>query len=90
MANRLGPEHTPEAYVFDSTGVVRYRGAIDNGTGQEEDPAGTNAKNPGSYLSQALDAVLAGKRVAVPRSKSFGCMVHAAAGPGSGTSAAAW
>ncbi len=68
LADQLGAQMTPEALVLDSHGEVRYRGFIDD------------AKNPARVtnhgLRGALDAVLAGKPVPNPETKSFGCTIH--------------
>ena len=68
LADRLGARMTPEAFVLDQHGDIRYRGFIDD------------AKNPArvthSGLRGALDAVLAGTPVTNPETKSFGCTIH--------------
>jgi peroxiredoxin len=47
----------PHAFVLDAKGVLRYSGAID------DDPAGTRKEGVKHYLSDAIDAVVAGKPV---------------------------
>jgi hypothetical protein len=68
LADRLGAQMTPEALVLDSHGEVRYRGFIDD--------AKNAARVTNQGLRGALDAVLAGKPVANPVTKSFGCTIH--------------
>ena len=67
LAMKLGAEFTPEVYVLDKDGSVRYHGGIDD------------AQNPARVKTQslrlALDAVLAGKSVAAPVTKAFGCTI---------------
>lgn len=67
MADRLGAQYTPESFVIDREGVVRYHGRIDD------------AQNPArvrqSSLRLAIDAVLAGREVAAPETKTFGCTI---------------
>ena len=67
MADRLGAQYTPESYVIDQDGVIRYHGRIDD------------AQNPArvrqSSLRLAIDAVLAGREVAAPETKTFGCTI---------------
>lgn len=67
LIEALDASWTPESFVVDAAGVVRYRGAIDD------------ARNPArvtrNYLSDALDAVLSGKAVPVPETRSFGCTI---------------
>jgi G3E family GTPase len=67
LAGALGAEVTPQAFVFDRDGVLRYKGYIDD------------ARNPARVrvqgLRNALDAVMAGKPVARPETKAFGCTI---------------
>ena len=67
MADRLGADYTPESFVIDREGVVRYHGRIDD------------AQNPArvrqSSLRLAIDAVLAGGKVPKPETKAFGCVI---------------
>ena len=67
IARRLAPRRTPEAFVIDREGVVRYHGRIDD------------AQNPArvrqSSLRLAIDAVLAGRDVPAPETKAFGCAI---------------
>ena len=65
IADRFGASVTPEAYVIDSSGTLRYWGEIDN----SKDPAGVTA-HP---LADAIDAVVAGKTVPVAKTSAFGC-----------------
>lgn len=61
---------TPEMYVITKAGTVAYAGGIDN------DPQGEKGADRVNYVQQALDAVLADKAVATPKTKSYGCSVH--------------
>ena len=62
-----GPVATPHCFVFDKDRILRYAGRIDGsekpGTGRGED------------IRNAVDAVLAGKPVATPVTKVFGCSI---------------
>src|SRR5690606_6609011 len=62
---QYGPVATPHAFVFDAGRKLRYVGRIDQsekpGTGRAED------------LRHALDDLLAGREVATPETKTFGC-----------------
>lgn len=71
IADRLGAERTPEAFVLDRDRVVRYRGRIDDqfGVGYQR-PSATRAD-----LELALEQVLAGKSVEVPRTEAVGCII---------------
>ena len=67
MADRLGAEYTPESFVIDREGVVRYRGRIDDA----QNPARVRQNS----LRLAIDAVLAGRDVPAPETKAFGCTI---------------
>jgi peroxiredoxin len=67
VANRFGAEVTPENYVIDASGVIRYHGSIDDS--QNEARVRTRG------LRLALDALLAGKPVATAQTKAFGCTI---------------
>lgn len=62
IADRLGAERTPEAFLVDQTGTLRYRGWV-------------KSKQESPDLQRALDAVLDGKPVRRPLTKAFGCAV---------------
>jgi len=64
-ARAYGVVATPEVFVIDPSGVVRYHGSPDADHG---DPS-LDAR----WLRDALDAVLAGNEVAHPRSAPTGC-----------------
>jgi peroxiredoxin len=61
---------TPDMYVINKDGVLVYEGAIDNQPDPFHDPS--KAQN---YVSAAIDALLAGKPVAVAETKPYGCGV---------------
>jgi len=68
ISKLYGPIATPHAYVFDKSRKLVYTGRIDN----VEKPT----KTPTSFdLRDAIDAVLAGKDVAVKSTKVFGCSI---------------
>jgi peroxiredoxin len=62
IADRLGADRTPEAFLVDGTGRLRYRGWV-------------KSKQESPDLQRALDAVLAGRPVRRPVTKAFGCAV---------------
>ncbi|MEU5100096.1 thioredoxin family protein [Streptomyces sp. NPDC020996] len=66
-ARAFGATATPEVFVLDPAGVVRYHGAPD---GDHDDPA-QNAR----WLRDALDDVLAGREVVRPLTSPAGCSV---------------
>ncbi len=61
---------TPDMYVIDKDGVLAYQGAIDDKPDPMHDPR--TARN---YVREAVDALLAGKTVAVTETKPYGCNV---------------
>ncbi len=71
VARAYGPSATPHVFIFDAERKLRYEGRVDN-----------NPREP--YVTQqdarnALDALLAGKPVPVPKTPSFGCSTKWAA-----------
>ena len=63
---------TPHMFVIDPAGKIVYQGAIDD----KPSPDPSTLKGADNYLSDALNAALAGKPVAVAVTKSYGCSVH--------------
>jgi peroxiredoxin len=68
IAVAYGALRTPHYYVFDEQRKLRYTGRMDD-----------NPRNPGKEttheLRDAVDALLAGKEVAVPLTNPIGCNV---------------
>jgi hypothetical protein len=72
LVRRVGATVTPEAVVIGTGGEVRYRGRIDDlyiALGKRQFDTTTHD------LRNALDAVVAGKPVAVPRTAAVGCTI---------------
>jgi len=67
VADRFGAQSTPETYLMDSSGVMRYHGYIDD----SQNPS--RVKNRG--LAMAVQAVLDGKPVEKPQTRAFGCTI---------------
>lgn len=67
VAQAYGATATPEVFVLDHDGVVRYHGAPDS----DHDDPGQNA----SWLREALDDVLEGRPVARPLTSPAGCSI---------------
>jgi peroxiredoxin len=67
VARAYGAKTTPDVFVVDSKGLVRYRGAPD---ADHNDPSQNAA-----WLREALDAVLAGEKPARPETDPVGCSV---------------
>lgn len=66
-----GAKTTPHMFVIDPKGKIAYMGGIDDirSTDVKDVPKATN------YVAAALDALMAGKKVAVSSSKPYGCSV---------------
>jgi peroxiredoxin len=62
IAGVLGAGRTPEAFVLDGEGRVRYRGWVQS-----------KVRSPD--LQRGIDALLAGRRVRLPETKAFGCAI---------------
>lgn len=70
IADALGAQHTPEAYLLDAKNTIVYRGRIDN--------ARNTASVSANDLRDAMDAVIAGKPVAKSSVPAFGCSIKRA------------
>ena len=70
LADKLGAQHTPEAFVFDRTGALVYHGRVDNSMHENE----VTKRD----LRAALDAVLAGHPVPAAETRAFGCGIKRA------------
>jgi peroxiredoxin len=70
VADRFGAQVTPEAFILDKDGVIRYHGPIDD----SQIPARVQKQ----HVRNALDAMLAGKSVSVSEAKAFGCSIKRA------------
>ena len=68
VTESYGAERTPEVFLFDKTGNLRYHGAIDD---NYDDPAAVKVK----YLRDALDAVLSGSKLSTPETNPVGCTI---------------
>jgi hypothetical protein len=72
LVRLAGATVTPEAAVFVPGGTLAYRGRIDNrhaGYGK------TRVRADERDLARALDEILAGDPVSVPRTKAVGCYI---------------
>lgn len=75
LADRIGATRTPEVFVLDSQGVVRYQGRIDDQYGLT---IGSNYAKPELKerdLATALDELLAGKAISKPYQPATGCLI---------------
>jgi thiol-disulfide isomerase/thioredoxin len=67
VSMKYGPQATPHVFIFDQKRLLRYTGRIDDG----EKPGTAKTHD----ARNALDALLAGKEVAVEKTKTFGCSI---------------
>lgn len=67
VADMFGAQVTPEVFVFDKDGILRYHGAIDDNRNE--------SKVTTKSLRAALDAMLSGQAVPTAQTKAFGCTI---------------
>lgn len=67
VADQLGAQFTPESFVFDQSGTLRYHGHIDDSRNA--------SRIQFQGLRVALDAMLAGQAVERSDTKAFGCTI---------------
>jgi hypothetical protein len=70
-AQMLGATRTPEVFVLDADGEIRYQGRIDD----QYHPGISRPFPTKNDLRDAIDALLAGKQVALPRTTAVGCII---------------
>lgn len=68
LARAFGATMTPQAFVIDRKGILRYRGAIDDNRYEN--------RVRSHYLRDALEAILKGKPVKPAATETFGCTIH--------------
>jgi thiol-disulfide isomerase/thioredoxin len=66
IGKKYGATNTPQVFVLDKDRVIRYMGLIDDNHNNE-------SKVTKRYLRDAVDALLAGKEIAVKETRPFGC-----------------
>ncbi len=71
VGHAYGASHTPHMFVIDKTGMLVYRGAIDNAPDGDTDLGAPFA----NYVDAALTDLAAGRAVATPETKAYGCSV---------------
>lgn len=68
VAISFGAERTPEAYLLDQTGILRYRGSIDDNA-----EAAEAVRSP--YLRNAITQLLNGGTISPTSTSAVGCSV---------------
>ena len=71
VANAYTANHTPEAFLFDSSGALVYTGAVDDSV-EADDVKET-------YLRDAIEAALSGAEPMPGATKAIGCTIKWAA-----------
>ena len=67
-AKKYGPVATPHVFIFDKKRILQYTGRIDDMESPEGSPKNKDTRN-------AIEALLYGKPVPVPVTKTFGCSI---------------
>jgi hypothetical protein len=67
-ADRYGAQVTPHFFLIDHSGVLQYRGALDNATFQRKEPGR-------HYLADAIRAVLTGATPDPAETPVYGCAI---------------
>ncbi|MBL7719423.1 MAG: thioredoxin family protein [Flavipsychrobacter sp.] len=68
VADAFGANRTPEVFLFDKSGKLVYKGAM-------EDNPSSPSESRELYLRDAIDQMLAGKPVHTNTTKSVGCTI---------------
>lgn len=68
LARRFGATMTPQVFVVDGNGVLRYRGAIDDNR--------YDNRVKKHYLADVLTALVAGRPAPLARTSARGCTIH--------------
>jgi mono/diheme cytochrome c family protein len=83
LSRKLGAKTTPEVFVVDDAGKVRYRGRIDDQFAARQK---RNANPAGNELKDALTAILSGNEVKIAEVAAVGCpLPEYSAAPGTPT-----
>jgi len=66
VAYSFGAQRTPEAFLIDQSGILRYSGAIDD---HPQKPEAVQVQ----YLRQAIAQMLRGEKVSIATTSAIGC-----------------
>ena len=69
----LSANATPEVFVFDKGGTLKYRGAIDNWF---YELGGYRKEATENYLTDAIEALLSGEDPKIRKTKALGCFIE--------------
>ena len=70
-ADKVHAQRTPEIFIVDRQGKLAYHGAFDNRTRPDQE-------GDINYVADALDALLAGQKIAKPEAAAWGCTIKRA------------
>ena len=68
VADLYSAQTTPEVFVIDRAGVLRYHGAVDDVTFRQRHPSR-------SFVGEAVAAVLRGELPSTPETPAYGCAI---------------
>lgn len=68
VAKAFGATHTPQIFLFDNNGKLKYEGKIDDNWREPE-------RVKSLYLREAILEILGNKEVSVPETFSIGCTI---------------
>jgi peroxiredoxin len=71
VADLYHAQVTPEAFLIDKTGTIRYHGALGSSGRPTTDPNEATPKE----IQAALDELLSNKEIAKVKTKAFGCTI---------------
>ncbi len=71
IGHLYGMKTTPHLFVIAKDGTLAYEGAMDDRPETDGDP-----RTAHNYVKAAVDSLLAGKPVAVTKTRPYGCGVH--------------
>lgn len=69
VAASLDATHSPSVFVIDGSGILRYRGSLDNNKNIGDE--GRRA-----YAEDAIDAILSDRNVEISETEAFGCSIQ--------------
>ena len=78
VGRQYSAKRTPEMYVIGKDGATVYHGAIDS----VRSANAADIEGATNYVSEVLDAVIAGKASPHSKTKAYGCSVKYAGGKG--------
>jgi peroxiredoxin len=68
VADLYAAQTTPQVFVIDRAGMLRYRGAVDDVTFRQRTPSR-------SYVRESVDAVFADQQPSTPQTPAYGCAI---------------